>query len=122
MIQLISSLSPSLHIQINIIQSTNRSIDSGRILQRPDLGLLYYPPLVDLYWFISRTVFLLNNNNIDIHSKQQYPVLKQIRDILTDTMRTNGSSQLIGLGECDEDGCYWDGFIGQGNYHIQDNT
>ena len=48
-------------IIINTIDAIQWAISSGRIIERPDLGLLYYPPLYDLYWFISRTVHNLNN-------------------------------------------------------------
>jgi hypothetical protein len=27
---------------------------------RPDLALLYYPPIYDFYWFVARTVFELS--------------------------------------------------------------
>ena len=35
------------------------SIESGEILLRPDLAMTYYPSDYDFYWFVARTVHLL---------------------------------------------------------------
>ena len=36
---------------------------------RKDLALLYYPSKYNAYWFISRTLFILNNNKDNFPSK-----------------------------------------------------
>jgi len=87
------------------------AIESGRVTERPDLGLLYYPPINDLYWFISRTVFLLNNFNGTFGPIEV--LANQVRVMLTSVMRGSATEQLIENSIEDADFVYWQDFIGQ---------
>jgi len=85
------------------------SINENRILNRPDLALLYYPPIYDFYWFLSRTVFILNSYNKTL----PFVTLEKIRDKLTQVMRGNGTNQLLTSSIIDGNYIYWQDFIGQ---------
>lgn len=86
-----------------------RAIDSGRVLQRPDLGMLYYPPLMDLYWFISRTVFILNSYSQTLDS----PTLSRAKEMLTATMRNAATNQILSLSIRENNSSvYWQDFLG----------
>eukprot|EP01120_Amphizonella_sp_Union-15-10_P013124 TRINITY_DN6057_c0_g1_i1.p1 TRINITY_DN6057_c0_g1~~TRINITY_DN6057_c0_g1_i1.p1 ORF type:complete len:627 (-),score=103.35 TRINITY_DN6057_c0_g1_i1:45-1925(-) len=89
------------------------AIKSGAVLSRPDLALLYYPPIYDFYWFVSRTVFLLNNE-----PTLPFSVMLDVRDYLTNAMRNEGTQQLISSSQLDsknQDWSYWDDFLGDGD-------
>jgi len=88
------------------------ALDSGRITERPDLALLYYPAIYDFYWFVSRTVSLVNNYN---SSSALHPVLDTVGRLLTLAMRKSGTKQLLSLGGKEGDLAFWDDFLGEGD-------
>jgi len=58
---------------------------------RPDLVLLYYMGNYNFYWFVSRTVYLLNSNSDNL----QYPVMSYALDTLKDAMRSSGTQSIM---------------------------
>jgi len=97
------------------------SVTSGRITERHDLALLYYPPIYDFYWFVSRTLFLLDNNLQQADPAIQ-PFLKQIQDIFANTMRNAGTAQLLNMSNLEksflQDYYHWDDFLGMNDINI----
>lgn len=75
---------------------------------RPDLALLYYPPVFDFYWFLARIVHLLNNPP----SGKLPSVLEEIRVKLTSSMRVHGTEQILKRVQRDGDYVNWDDFLG----------
>jgi hypothetical protein len=53
---------------------------------RPDLILLYYPPILDFYWFTARLSNLLN-------SEEKLPLkcMENVRDLLNVALETYGT-------------------------------
>eukprot|EP00455_Lapot_gusevi_P005163 TRINITY_DN12172_c0_g1_i3.p1 TRINITY_DN12172_c0_g1~~TRINITY_DN12172_c0_g1_i3.p1 ORF type:complete len:643 (+),score=195.28 TRINITY_DN12172_c0_g1_i3:79-2007(+) len=80
---------------------------SGKVVERPDLVLTYYPPIKDFYWFVSRSVFLLTSSDLTA-----YPLLATVRDMLGSAMREAGTQQLLSSVKRDGVYCYWDEFLG----------
>eukprot|EP00475_Leptophrys_vorax_P006857 TRINITY_DN1428_c0_g1_i1.p1 TRINITY_DN1428_c0_g1~~TRINITY_DN1428_c0_g1_i1.p1 ORF type:complete len:650 (-),score=192.97 TRINITY_DN1428_c0_g1_i1:49-1998(-) len=80
------------------------------ILQvRPDLTLLYYPPVYDFYWFVARIVHLLNSPPSGALNSD---VLVYVRDKLTAAIQSYGTEQLLGKMEREGDYVHWDDFLG----------
>ncbi|PRP88674.1 hypothetical protein PROFUN_02770 [Planoprotostelium fungivorum] len=76
----------------NILNDTSDYIrwvvESGRIVERPDIGMLYYPSLYNFYWFASRVVFTLTQpETIALH--ERFPILKEMTLIWTETVRVH---------------------------------
>jgi hypothetical protein len=89
------------------------SIETGRARSRPDIGMLYYPPIHDLYWFFARTVFLLENT---LNEWGSLPAsLGPIYERAARAMRGAGTDQILAGGQVDtEKGwMFWDGFLGE---------
>lgn len=64
--------------------------------ERPDLVLLYYMGNFNFYWFVSRTVYLLNSYANE--ETLPYSVLQYTLDTLENAMRTNGTQAILGGG------------------------
>lgn len=59
------------------------TISSGRVSQRPDIVMLYYPSVFDFYWFAARNAHTLNSND----DKIRFDVMRQARDSLNSALR-----------------------------------
>jgi hypothetical protein len=84
-----------------------------RILdRRPDLVLLYYMGNYNFYWFVSRTVYLLNSYDQPL----PYKVLSDAQSKLQKAMRSNGTQAIMDLVQYEESAvhhwAYWDNFLG----------
>jgi hypothetical protein len=55
-------------------------LDQNLLLSRPDIILVYYPPVKDFYWFVSRIVQLLQSTNLEKYKNdlETYQTLTQI--------------------------------------------
>lgn len=101
--------SPSLRqVYENTAELLAWGIETAAIFNRPDLSLVYYPPVQDFLWFLSRTVFTLENKSIQDKSLQYvYKVFSEaIRNagtkyILQESKSTSSSPQWI----------FWDDFV-----------
>jgi hypothetical protein len=80
---------------------------------RPDLALLYYPPIYDMYWFIARSVHELGS--IDTFP---FPEMAQAAQAMTEAMTGPGTQQLLQRAQSDRDGFYWDDFLGDNDTDI----
>lgn len=104
-------------------------LDSARLLKfaldenimgyRADLALLYYPPVYDFYWFVSRIVHLLNSYSHSINVS----VIKEVQHLLTEGIRGPGTEQLISRRVEDPSGyVYWDDFLGNSDEKFEDRV
>ncbi len=82
-------------------------MNSGELQKRPDLALLYYPPVTDLYWFLSRTVYMLHSYPKALPFESLYT----IRDILSEVMRGNATTAILQSAHVDRH-VFWQDFIG----------
>ncbi|KAL9653326.1 hypothetical protein ABK040_001962 [Willaertia magna] len=80
-------------------------------LNRPDLILVYYPSIYDMYWFLSRTNYLLNNYNLLNHLKY----FKEVNFILDNLLKNSVTKNLLNLVKCNNEEAYWDDFLGDYN-------
>jgi hypothetical protein len=82
---------------------------NNTLANRPDLVLVYYPPIYDFYWFTARLSFLLNNPPHAL----PFPVLVKTRDMLQKLLESYGTDQLLAkIKTCDATGACWDDFLG----------
>ena len=73
---------------------------------RPDLVLLYYPPIYDYYWFVARLSKLLK-------SRKDLPaVFEQVRDLLQSALKTHATTQLFSRSQQTSEHAYFDDFLG----------
>jgi len=96
------------------------AISSGRVQQRPDLGLTYYPSVADIQWFISRTVHLLASHSVD-PSSVGAKALHTVDSLLTPLMRESITDWILKEAVVEDGGksVYWNGFLG-GTKHSDD--
>ena len=102
-----------------ILSSTTRllawTIKSDALSKRPDLVLLYYPPIYDFYWFVSRIVVELKNSPVPL-----LDVLQDMKNKLFEAMSTAGTDQILKRAQSDATSVrgatpthyYWDDFLG----------
>ncbi|KNC46653.1 uncharacterized protein AMSG_03090 [Thecamonas trahens ATCC 50062] len=88
------------------------AISSGRVDERPDLGLTYYPSVETMLWFVSRSVHALSS----APAPRPFPVLETVADLLTPAFRGPATDKLLATATVapDDGGLYWDGFLGDG--------
>ena len=91
-------------------------IETDRVRERPDLGMLYYPSIYNFYWFASRTVQLLNNVQAE-QGKMPFEVLEEVRKMMNDAMTGKGTQALLEMSQIqqiseDESYVFWDDFLG----------
>jgi hypothetical protein len=104
------------HIQRMYLDTTDMLawiLETNVMNERPDLTLLYYPPVYDYYWFVSRTLHLLNSapeNSLPVPE-----LLIPIRDKLNVAMRRYGTEQLLTMMKREGYYVYWDDFLGNGD-------
>ncbi|KAL4512370.1 hypothetical protein ABPG72_005372 [Tetrahymena utriculariae] len=85
------------------------TIKSGRVIQRPDIVMLYYPSVFDFYWFAARNAHLLNSYDSEI----RFEVMRQARDSLNQALRNQGTYQILSEIKYDKQGyAYWEEFLG----------
>eukprot|EP01117_Protostelium_nocturnum_P014607 TRINITY_DN5574_c0_g1_i1.p1 TRINITY_DN5574_c0_g1~~TRINITY_DN5574_c0_g1_i1.p1 ORF type:complete len:633 (-),score=214.00 TRINITY_DN5574_c0_g1_i1:12-1910(-) len=87
------------------------SLSSGRILERPDIAMLYYPSLYNFYWFSSRVCATLNDPKA-VRLFGKYPVLKEMKRIWEEASREHSSGQLLALSNESDEFVYWEDFLG----------
>jgi len=96
-------------------------VASQIVYNRSDLALLYYPSIYDFTWFVSRTVFFLeefqlaaSNSNGEIVFPE---TLSQVLSILSQVVESQMTNQLIERMNVDakSGGIYWDDFLGDGD-------
>ncbi|KAJ3446352.1 hypothetical protein M0812_08890 [Anaeramoeba flamelloides] len=98
----------------NNVQYIQWVIKSGRVGERPDIGLTYYPPLYDFYWFASRTLSLLSTEGQNFPD----PIFEKIFYILQDTFENEATPQLLNRGHTKGDYLFWDDFLGVNDTNI----
>ena len=59
-------------------------------IEKRTIALVYYPSALDFYWFVARTVFLLDNTESLPFEEMAYA-----RDVLGQTMRIIGTNTII---------------------------
>lgn len=84
------------------------TINSDVLGFRPDLALLYYPPIYDFYWFVARTVHELSSV-----TSYPFPEMAASGGLLTDAMMNAGTDQILRRANTTESGgVFWDDFLG----------
>jgi len=84
--------------------------------KRGDLALLYYPPVYDFYWFVSRAVHVIESHLFDSHPFHAF--LSSISSRLSKAMRKYGMEQIFNSASTEHDSftgktySYWDDFLG----------
>eukprot|EP01135_Chromosphaera_perkinsii_P002368 Nk52_evm22s222 gene=Nk52_evmTU22s222 len=95
--------------------------EKNTIKTRPDLIFVYYPPVCDFYWFVSRTVYFLRNNigssDMNKLSEKQQLTLKNAYGTLKNAMENGGTELLLESSKMVH-GKYrvWDEFLGNDDY------
>lgn len=98
-------------ILLNSTSYISWAISSGRILERPDIGMLYYPSLYNFYWFSSRVSSIFEEPKM-IPLMKRFPVLSQMKEMWQKTSRTHVTSQIFSLMTTEGEFVYWEGFLG----------
>jgi hypothetical protein len=81
------------------------ALNSGAIVDKPDLLLLYYPSPFLAFFFISRTVNLLQQSP----QKKEAELVQQIKAVLYPTARTKITEYLLYSVQCEGEYAFWDG-------------
>lgn len=77
----------------------------------------FYPPLTNFYWFVGRVMHLLNSHDLEnIGNIRLRTCLEEIREILTTSMRSHGTQQILRLASKEGRYTLWDEFLGNGDY------
>jgi hypothetical protein len=79
-------------------------IESGAVVEKPDLLLLYYPSPFLGFFFVSRTVYLLQQP-----LPHEPDLLRQLRALLSPTARTAITARLKAAAQCEGEYAFWDG-------------
>eukprot|EP01129_Flabellula_baltica_P016964 TRINITY_DN925_c0_g2_i1.p1 TRINITY_DN925_c0_g2~~TRINITY_DN925_c0_g2_i1.p1 ORF type:complete len:626 (+),score=134.24 TRINITY_DN925_c0_g2_i1:27-1904(+) len=87
------------------------TLETDVMNDRPDLALLYYPPVYNFYWFISRVLFQLRSlpSTADgflhtAYNKLRIPAQEHVTQQLLKKSQTDASGRL-----------FWDDFLGDGD-------
>ena len=100
------------------------AIGKNKILERPDIGALYYPSAMNSFWFVARTLSLLSGNQnrarltgeakvifTDIHNKLEKVMMDVgVPSILGQAQKMSGHTDSLLL-------C-WDDFLGQHDKNV----
>jgi hypothetical protein len=95
--------------------------------RRPDLELLYYPPVYNIIWFAARHVRMLNDH-IALKGALPFAEMEQVRVLLTRALRDGGLGYVADTAKAGEEGCgyanssCWDGFLGEADTDAQGNS
>ena len=84
---------------------------------RPDLALTYYPSVYNFFWFVSRTVNLLNSA-----ANFTFPVMAAVKNSLTSALRGAGTKFFLTSVQHDSKDptlLYFDDFLGDGDVNIE---
>ncbi|KAF2076254.1 hypothetical protein CYY_002432 [Polysphondylium violaceum] len=95
-------------------------VTSQIVYNRSDLALLYYPSIYDFTWFVSRTVFFLQEFELAASNSNDivFPnTLIQVLSILNPVVENLMTNQLVERLNVDakSGGTYWDDFLGDGD-------
>eukprot|EP01126_Amoeba_proteus_P004789 TRINITY_DN11591_c0_g2_i6.p1 TRINITY_DN11591_c0_g2~~TRINITY_DN11591_c0_g2_i6.p1 ORF type:complete len:360 (-),score=65.33 TRINITY_DN11591_c0_g2_i6:142-1221(-) len=85
----------------------NWVVSSGQILKRPDIGLLYYPNVFDLLWFMGRTL-----NILESQPSLPFPEFQNAREIFKQALEGNVTTSLLLLSKTADGYTFWDDFLG----------
>lgn len=97
--------------------------------QRADLEMLYYPPVVNLVYFVARHVHMLNSYVV-AGNPLPFSEMIEARNLLTKALRIGGMQWLQGNAHnnCDspngpsaKEAC-WEGFLGQGDKNANNQS
>ncbi len=96
-------------------------ITNNKITERPDLGALYYPSVLNSYWFVARTISLLSNQrNLNRLNENSSEVFKKVMQTFDSAMIQSGISTILDMSEkktIDYDSrstaLFWDDFLGE---------
>ncbi|KAJ5077229.1 hypothetical protein M0811_00549 [Anaeramoeba ignava] len=97
---------------VNTATYVNWVIQTGRLLERPDLGILYYPPIYDMYWFVSRTLSLFSGNSFPD------PIFETVYNMFLSTMENEGTAQILKAVQEDSNNAWWDDFLGDNDTNL----
>ncbi|KAK6175567.1 hypothetical protein SNE40_014002 [Patella caerulea] len=89
--------------------------------QRRDLALTYYPSVFELYWFVARTVFLLNEKSK--YSKLPHQDLETVLATLEPVLETHVTSKILTQAKPEGSNMlYFDDFLGDRDYDDNNHT
>ncbi|XP_033764153.1 uncharacterized protein LOC117345236 [Pecten maximus] len=92
---------------------------------RPDLALTYYPSAHECYWFVARTLslmqrYLFNNNQTD---SLPFPVMNEVKIMFTNALQWAVTPTLMKTAKDDFEGrIYWDNFLGDGDTNSDNSS
>ncbi|OWF43412.1 uncharacterized protein LOC110459787 isoform X1 [Mizuhopecten yessoensis] len=92
---------------------------------RPDLALTYYPSKHECYWFVARTLslmqrYLLNNNETDT---LPFPVMNTVKLAFENTLKREVTPEILKASKDDFEGrIYWDNFLGDGDINSDNSS
>lgn len=92
---------------------------------RPDLALTYYPSPHECYWFVARTLalmqrYLFNNNGSD---SLPYPVMNEVKVMFTNALQLAVTPTFMKTAQDDFEGrIYWDNFLGDGDFKSDNSS
>ncbi|XP_060062486.1 uncharacterized protein LOC132543048 [Ylistrum balloti] len=92
---------------------------------RPDLALTYYPSPHECYWFVARTLslmqrYLFNSNETDT---LPFPVMTEVKLMFETALRTEVTPVILKDAKDDFEGrIYWDNFLGDGDIKSDNST
>lgn len=96
------------------------ALENDKIRERPDLTILYYPPIYDFYWFVGRINKELNEHQNEVRKSL---LLSYLKERLNKALKIYGTKQLLEevIIDNDENIAYWDDFLGNNDTDINGN-
>ncbi|CAL1548907.1 unnamed protein product, partial [Lymnaea stagnalis] len=79
---------------------------------RPDLALTYYPSQIEFYWFVSRTLAILET----AHRKRPFPVMEPVYTLLKEAAEHEMTNSIVSKAKSEQtEEVYFDDFLGDGD-------
>lgn len=101
---------------LSVVDLIIYAIKNDIMSSRPDIAFLYYPSIFDFYWLASRTYSTLKNFDLEggyFFDESIRQLLIESRDKLGETLRKEGSEQMMKLMKKDKNGhIYFMEFLG----------
>jgi hypothetical protein len=88
-------------------------IESGAVVEKPDLLLLYYPSPYLAFFFVSRTVNLLQQPKPQGHGPAT-ELIESVKELLLPTARKQITQYLLSSAKHDAEHAFWDTCLGIG--------
>lgn len=102
------------------------AITQNKILERPDIGALYYPPVLNTYWFVARTISLLSGKrNFEMMSDQSHKIFDAVLNTFNNAMAEAGVASILNMArnividsKTGKTALFWDDFLGEHDKNV----